>query len=507
MKNIGRLFRTVVHLKPVQIFYQVRRRIWKPKYVHRAAPDAVSPHRWIVEPIPRVTCLDRDVFCFLNLSKRFSSWCDVSDGMLWAYNLNYFDWLNQKAVSEEECVSWVDRFIDGLDGNGIGLDAYPTSLRIENWIKFFCRCPEQLTKRRCDCLFSQYRHLQQSIEYHLLGNHLLENLCSLYIASLFFNDFRYHGLILKKLLKELGEEILADGGHFEQSPMYHCIVLDRLLDCINAGKSSAWCYDGEVEQLVIAVSPMLGWLSAMCYADGTYPLFNDAADGIAPSPAEIFGYAERLCIAWEKAELGESGYVHLSNGKYEAFADRGNIAAAYQPGHTHSDVFSYELRIDGQPFVIDTGISTYNKTGRRQYERSSFAHNSVTIDGQGPYEVWGGFRVGARGTVHGDVCRFPSGAVHRRDFSLKDDCFIVEDSVSDGTAVSRIHLSPEVSLLEVDKLDSGAAVVLTTAGKIIISGAFDVTVKPCLVSHEYNRFQESNCIEITFEHNVKYSII
>ena len=36
------------------------------------------------------------------------------------------------------------------------------------------------------------------------------------------------------LYKELDEQILPDGSHYEQSPMYHCILLDRLLDCYNA---------------------------------------------------------------------------------------------------------------------------------------------------------------------------------------------------------------------------------------------------------------------------------
>ena len=35
------------------------------------------------------------------------------------------------------------------------------------------------------------------------------------------------------LKRELKREILRDGAHYEQSPMYHCILLDRLLDCIN----------------------------------------------------------------------------------------------------------------------------------------------------------------------------------------------------------------------------------------------------------------------------------
>ena len=32
------------------------------------------------------------------------------------------------------------------------------------------------------------------------------------------------------LLKELDRQILDDGAHFELSPMYHCIILSKILD-------------------------------------------------------------------------------------------------------------------------------------------------------------------------------------------------------------------------------------------------------------------------------------
>ena len=58
-------------------------------------------------------------------------------------------------------------------------------------------------------------------------------------------------------------------------------------------------------------------------------------------------------------------------------------------------MFNYELRIGGKLFVIDTGISTYEKTARRQYERGTAAHNTVMIGDKnlaryGEAFVWGG---------------------------------------------------------------------------------------------------------------------
>lgn len=79
--------------------------------------------------------------------------------------------------------------------------------------------------------------------------------------------------------------------------------------------------------------------------------------------------------------------------------DVGDIGPDYIPGHAHADIFSYELRIDGKPFIIDTGISTYEKNSRRQYERETQAHNTVQVDYLSSSKVWGGFRVAERAKI------------------------------------------------------------------------------------------------------------
>ena len=154
-------------------------------------------------------------------------------GPLWAYNLNYMDWLEQEGVSEDECLLWIDRFIDEIPSNHVGLDPYPIALRVINWAKFFTRHPKGRNKRRIDSMYAQTLLLERKLEYHLLGNHLLEDAYALFITSIFFGDERLFSKAAHLLEEQLREQILPDGAHYEQSPMYHCIMLDRLLDCIN----------------------------------------------------------------------------------------------------------------------------------------------------------------------------------------------------------------------------------------------------------------------------------
>lgn len=487
--NIPLLLRTIRHLRHTQVFYQVKNRLVKPAYVALEAPKIEVSDRLKTEPVARYTSWDGNHFTFLNLEHDFVGWNFTENDMLWTYNQNYFDWINQEGITKDECCNWIDKFIKGLSGNKIGLDPYPIALRSINWIKFFCRYPECATKERLDSLYSQLRILEKKQEYHLLGNHLLEDAYALYIGAVFFNDERLLKKAERLLLSQLKEQILPDGAHYEQSPMYHCILLDRLLDCINIRKTDA---------LVKYATQMLGHLESMVWEDGDIPMLNDSAYGIAPTAPAIFDYAKRLDIKWSPIPMKECGYRKLRHEQLEAIVDIGNITATYQPGHTHADTFNYELRIDGKPFVIDTGISTYNKTERRQLERSTIAHNTVSVDGKNSSEVWGGFRVGRRATTklkveNGELKIIEAlhdgyGKPCYRKFTMQNDSFMVEDRY-DGEAVSYIHLA--------EGMDENC---------VMVEGANKIEVKPWKYSTSYNQFHEGKVMEITFKGQLRYTI-
>ena len=108
----------------------------------------------------------------------------------------------------------------------------PISLRIVNLIKYHLTCT-RLSEESLHSLYLQSRYLFRTCEYHILGNHLFENYKALCFAGIFFagkeaekwNERGFEGL-----KEQISEQILVDGGHFELSPMYHCIILEGLLD-------------------------------------------------------------------------------------------------------------------------------------------------------------------------------------------------------------------------------------------------------------------------------------
>ncbi len=113
-----------------------------------------------------------------------------------------------------------------------------------------------------ESLALQLRWLRRRLEYHLLGNHLLCNGKALVFGRLYFegpeaDEWLRTGLAVVE--RELREQILDDGAHFERSPMYHLIVLEDLLDMININCA----YDRPIPDLwVDKVQQMLRWAAA-----------------------------------------------------------------------------------------------------------------------------------------------------------------------------------------------------------------------------------------------------
>lgn len=500
----GRLLRTLSHLRPTQVVYQVLTCLRKPAFTNVACPEEYGGKcgkKPMTPFIAKPVAIDGDTFTFLNLSKRFMDWDDKEFGMLWAYNLNYMDYLLQRGADAFEGKMWIDRFLRDLPARKVGLDPYPTALRMMNWAKFACLnyTDRELPSQWRGAIYSQLLHLEKRREYHLLGNHLLEDAFGLYIGWLFLGEKGMHLNAARRLmLVQLREQTLSDGAHYEQSPMYHCILLDRLLDALNF----ALTYEDEGAQELRAIAiEWLGWLESIVWQDGAIPLFGDAATGIAPTPNEIFDYARRLGLSWEAKTLGASGYRKLNTTWAEVMADVGGVTATYQPGHTHCDPLSFEMRINGRPFVVDTGISTYEKNARRQYERSYAAHNVAQIGDEEPFEVWGGFRVGRMASVNVRTDAPNSLEAVRigrfkayRTFHLDDGAFTIADDVFGKKAIARLHLAPGI-----EATLSADGTISTPLAEIRFEGEdVEVSLCDCQVSTAYNLFQQAVCVETHF---------
>lgn len=442
-------------------------------------------------------------FAFLNESRSVSTsaaWNDPAVEKLWLYNLHYFDDLNAVGAStrREWHTQLIDRWIaENPPGCGNGWEPYPSSLRIVNWIKYALNDGE-LSPRAIASLAVQVRSLNERLEFHLLGNHLLANAKALIFAGAFFEQEEAEAWLtrgLAVLRREIPEQILADGGHFERSPMYHSIIMEDLLDIENICKAYGIVpvIDDDV------VDRMRGWLSAMCHPDGEIAFFNDAAFGVASSLMELNGYMERLHHLAQKApadgvlQLAESGYIRLQKELSVLLLDVAPVGPSYLPGHAHADTLSFELSLQGRRVMVNSGTSCYGSGKLRQRQRGTAAHNTLVVDGQDSSEVWGGFRVARRARVqsiaiseamgvarveatHDGYRRLFGGNLHRRSWQLKEGVLLIEDEVTGNfdRAEIRFHLHPDVKVYAARehkvclRLTNGQAIEVDVQGGVIV---------------------------------------
>ena len=381
-------------------------------------PEKVIPRSgitWAASLRPVVGEGAADEFRFLNLSRSFPrgqvDWACSDMPKLWRYNLHYFDYLRDSGRSRAWLASLVS---DWIENNPVGTEdawePYTVSLRIVNWIKWFLSVESAELPREewLKSLYLQTSWLEKNIEYHLLANHYLKNGKALCFAGCYLSGTdarRWLKKGLKILREEAHEQVLADGGHYERSPMYHCIVVEDYLDVLNLLLNNPGLGDSETNgEFRARTVDALDFLNDIVGPDGRMPLFNDSALGIASAPEDLFGYAHQV-IRYERPVWSSklevrarpaTGYYTIRDGGDMLTIDCGQIGPDYQPGHAHCDTLSYELWLDGRPVVVDTGVHDYEASETRAYARSTRAHNTVVLDNEEQSEFWGVFRVARR---------------------------------------------------------------------------------------------------------------
>jgi uncharacterized heparinase superfamily protein len=449
-------------------------------------------------------------------------WNPPGRDKLLLYHLHYMDVLNARnsPVDVRQGADLIERWIsDNKAPTGNGWEPYPLSLRIINWIKWHIK-GNHLNEVATESLFLQSRALAQQIEYHLLANHLLANAKALYFAGLFFVGAEakaWKALGARILKQEFQEQILPDGGHFELSPMYHAIITEDLLDIVNISRAFG---DRTLHGIDALAGKMLYWLGLMTHPDGQLPYFNDATQGVAAPLSDLHAYGKRLGIESNTRiseginALPASGYVRYQHGRAAVFIDVGEIGPDYQPGHAHCDLLSFELSLGPHRYVVNRGISTYNRGSRRQIERATASHNTVSIASAEQSEIWSAFRVGRRarpidvdlGPQHvqaaHDGYRY-RGIIHRRRFEFCNnrlEIFDWLDSSFSQIGVAHFHLHPKVEpLLTNNSIDVSGVKITFQKAKSIEVLDYDYCVG-------FNARLPAKKVVVTFEKTLMTSI-
>lgn len=484
LNGVGRFWRTVRHLRPVQVTGRVWFRFYRPRPNVAAPPPplAAPTGTWVAAARRSPSLVGSTTFRFLNEEGSLPEigWDSPARPKLWRYNQHYFDDLN--AEKAEARADWhraliLDWVAANPPGTGTGWEPYPTSLRIVNWIKW-ALAGKELPPEAIASLAIQARWLTKRLEWHLLGNHLFANAKALLFAGLWFDGpeaAHWRKRALSILAREVCEQILPDGGQFELSPMYHALAVEDVLDLINLVQARGRPDDMDLSSAATGwrerLRPMLNWLDIVSHPDGRIAFFNDSAFGIAADNSELTAYADRLGLSASytpKAgalRLPNSGYTRLATDEAVLIADLASIGPDYLPGHAHADTLSFELSLGTQRVIVNSGTSIYGSGAERLRQRGTAAHSTVTLKGHDSSEVWSGFRVGRRACVfdarlgeeanvlwaegaHDGYAHLVGRPVHRRRWELGSTGLRIDDSLAGAKTEARYYLHPSVVALQ-----------------------------------------------------------
>ena len=357
-------------------------------------------------------------------------------------------WYTEDEKYANEFVSqikdWIEKNPYGKTVNWV--HAQEIALRIISWIwayYFFCNSPNFGVEDQIQFLKSL--HLQtEFLRDHLSDttnsthNHIISETAGLAMMAIMFPEFKRSKLWWRdgvdRLKRELKRQICEDGVSGETSTNYHFFVLDSFLQIWILLKKKGFEYASEMDHML---ERMIEFSMYICRPDGTLPVIGDSDSGRAirlddlngddrrsylSTGAVLFNRPDMKSVAGKFYEeslwfLGTEGYkkfeqlnsrepknlsvlypdsgycIMRSDWSHKAnqLIFRGgviNIRKDVSVGHNHADYLSFELIIDGKPFIVDPGVYTYNLDDKwRWYGRKTSSHNTVVVDGKDQFVV------------------------------------------------------------------------------------------------------------------------
>ncbi|MBM7571374.1 heparinase II/III family protein [Aquibacillus albus] len=543
---------TVKYLKPSQIYYRVFNRLKRELYTRKLLsvkiPTEVKVREGYDYIIPEIDFdkeylerfdvddIFKDKFTFINLTNQIElskAWNNKELQHLWRYNLHYFEYLfklayefsmgNNQTKYYEKYRDMIKNWINNNPyAYGDGWHPYTISLRLTNWIATYrifeetIKLDREFDKTYRESLFLQYQYLQANLEKDVLGNHYFENIKALIIGSVFFEDTKIKEKFKRELFKQLMEQILEDGMHFELSPMYHKIILEDLI------KITYWLKDEEIyDDLIFYIQKMIDVTYSFEKGFGKTPAFNDSADGVSKDFKALLETCSKYfgLVPVTKTIFEESGFYIIKDSNKKLILDTGEICPTYLPAHGHCDALSFELSIKGVPFIVNSGTYQYENGQWRDYFRSTKAHNTISISDQEQSQFWGSFRVAKRINkvsrkqflykniqfYAGSYVSY-TGDQHKRYIGyLDENTIIILDYVNDhmkDNIKSYLHFAPETRVEikgEIVQANKGSETI-----KLAPIGINNVNVKQGWYSEQFNAKENNKHLVFHKEKNRHY---
>jgi hypothetical protein len=353
-------------------------------------------------------------------------------------------------------------------------------------------------------------HIESNLEGapYLRSNHYLGDLLGLLtlgsVLSGELSAHRWSAFARREFEREILKQVYPDGVSFEASLGYHGLALEMFLIASHIAACSGAPLSARFHERLTRMATVSHHVR---HGDGRIPLFGDqdsgrilpatfdrppthdnllwlaTALGLTGGPREQMAHPEVAWTlglqTWQKcsnlppapaprsAAFPNGGIFVLRGTRSHVVARCGDVGQNGFGGHSHNDVLSYELSIDGVPLMVDSGTYAYTfDVDSRNEFRSTRAHNTVAVDGEEINPINGDLVFELRRFARPKVCalnltgetleflgshdgyrRLADPVIHRRRLSLlvSEDEFAVSDELSCATehkVESFLHFVP-----------------------------------------------------------------
>ncbi|WP_276251026.1 heparinase II/III family protein [Haloarcula rara] len=232
---------------------------------------------------------------------------------MWALQFHGFEFLSWATLGYDgpgACPDVVETLADWLadwddaEATAIGAPGYlrrawtphAVSLRVLHLARFcaWVRDDTAVEALAARLVYRNAAFLSNHVEHDVGGNHLIENGAALVMAGALFDGegeaWLQQGV---DVLREARDQFLADGGHFERSPMYHSIALVRYLTAVDLLRRQGRSVPTELREVALEATAFLQRLRP---PDDRIPLLNDAVFGEAPPLSAVCRYADAVGV-------------------------------------------------------------------------------------------------------------------------------------------------------------------------------------------------------------------
>jgi len=320
-----------------------------------------------------------------------------------SFLLNAYEWTGNSDFlnrSQQFIESWYEHNPSPkLEANEIAWDDHSAANRLTTLIYFW---DLYRTSNVFDEVFAQKFHhiLYLHGSYTADKNNYLENhnhgifqdrallQLSLLFPSIPESSYWYV-LAMNRLYSQIDFGVTESGFHKEHSPSYHFLVLQMFAEIYQF----LLHYGEDNTRLYQTVYSMEGSYVLMTKENGKVPMLGDSVE------TNIYGYKYEPIHPWMKFVLtrgveGEEpthGCVAIEDAKVAIIQTSLHenesyylmmTGAFHSRVHKHADDLSFVLSLNNEDIFVDSGKYNFDeKDPYRMYMRSSFAHNTVSIEG------------------------------------------------------------------------------------------------------------------------------